>query len=162
MTFFGGQFDNINILQLNPPRDPSFSLTNGTCAYCSPGNPAVATIRKPIPRSLEGSLRMLTWFHIPPDGKHPDLYLETWNLTVSKQFWDNVLDIAWVGVKGKHQDTSLAELQHWSAEAVRVRPTSTRIGPILPLARCGYSIIMARRCTTAFKFVSLSPLHAGT
>ena len=30
ITFYGGQFDNINILQLNPPADPSFSLANGT------------------------------------------------------------------------------------------------------------------------------------
>ena len=39
ITFFGGQFDNINILQLNPPTDPSFTLTNGY----TPSNPPTAT-----------------------------------------------------------------------------------------------------------------------
>jgi hypothetical protein len=43
----------------------------------------------------------------PPDGKHPDLYLQTWNLTLSKQFWSNVIDISYVGIKGTHQDTSI-------------------------------------------------------
>ena len=38
---------------------------------------------------------------------HPDLYLQTYNLTISKQFWSNVIDISYVGVKGTHQDTSL-------------------------------------------------------
>ena len=30
-----------------------------------------------------------------------------WNLTLSKQFWSNVLDVSYVGVKGTHQDTSI-------------------------------------------------------
>jgi hypothetical protein len=44
---------------------------------------------------------------IAADGKHQDLYLQTWNLTLSKQFWSNVIDISYVGVKGTDQDTSL-------------------------------------------------------
>ena len=100
ITFFGGQFDNINILQLNPPADPSFTLTNGT----SPSNPPTATIENPVsPSSLAANANVAS---LPTDDRHPDLYLQTYNLTVSKQFWSNVIDVSYVGVKGTHQDTS--------------------------------------------------------
>jgi outer membrane receptor protein involved in Fe transport len=100
ITFFGGQFDNINILQLNPPTDPSFTLTNGT----NPSNPPTATIQNPVsPELAAANANVAT---LPMDDEHPDLYLQTYNLTVSKQFWSNVIDISYVGVKGNHQDTS--------------------------------------------------------
>lgn len=101
MTFYGGQFDNINILQLNPPVDPSFSLTNGN----SPSNPPTAQFSNMLGTGLAAAVANVV--STEPDGKHPDLYLETWNLTLSKQFWNNVLDVTYVGVKGEHQDTSL-------------------------------------------------------
>ena len=105
ITFYGGQFDNINILQLNPPKDPSFSLINGNCGYCTPGNAPTSTFQNPVSPSITPATANVV--SIPPDGKHPDLYLQTWNLTVSKQFWSNVIDVSYVGVKGTHQDTSL-------------------------------------------------------
>jgi hypothetical protein len=105
VTFYGGQFDNINILQLNPPKDPSFSLVNGNCGYCTPGNAPTATFQNPVSPSITPATANVV--SIPPDGKHPDLYLQTWNFTVSKQFWSNVIDISYVGVKGTHQDTSI-------------------------------------------------------
>ena len=101
ITFYGGQFDNINILQLNPPVDPSFSLANGT----NPKNPPTATINNPVSPSITPGTPNVA--SLPSDGKHPDLYLQTWNLTLSKQFWSNVIDISYVGVKGTHQDTSI-------------------------------------------------------
>ena len=100
ITFFGGQFDNINILQLNPPADPSFSLSNGTV----PSNPPTATIENPVSPALAAANANVAT--LPANDKHPDLYLQTWNLTLSKQFWSNVIDISYVGVKGTHQDTS--------------------------------------------------------
>ena len=100
ITFFGGQFDNINILQLNPPADPSFSLSNGTV----PSNPPTATIENPVSPALAAANANVAT--LPANDKHPDLYLQTWNLTLSKQFWSNVVDISYVGVKGTHQDTS--------------------------------------------------------
>ncbi len=100
ITFFGGQFDNINILQLNPPTDPSFTLTNGT----NPSNPPTATIENPVSPSLAAANANVAT--LPANDEHPDLYLQTWNLTLSKQFWNNVIDVAYVGVKGTHQDTS--------------------------------------------------------
>ncbi len=100
ITFYGGQFDNINILQLNPPDDPSFTLTNGTI----PSNPPTATIDNPVSPSLTAANANVA--SLPADDRHPDLYLQTYNLTISKQFWSNVIDISYVGVKGTHQDTS--------------------------------------------------------
>jgi TonB dependent receptor len=100
ITFYGGQFDNINILQLNPPVDPSFTLTNGY----TPSNPPTATIQFPVSPSLAAANANVAT--LPMNDQHPDLYLQTYNLTVSKQFWSNVIDISYVGVKGNHQDTS--------------------------------------------------------
>ncbi len=100
ITFYGGQFDNINILQLNPPVDPSFTLTNGY----TPSNPPTATIQYPVSPSLVAANANVA--SLPMNDQHPDLYLQTYNLTVSKQFWSNVIDISYVGVKGNHQDTS--------------------------------------------------------
>jgi outer membrane receptor protein involved in Fe transport len=100
ITFYGGQFDNINILQLNPPTDPSFTLTNGY----TPSNPPTATIQFPVSPSLVAANANVAT--LPMNDQHPDLYLQTYNLTVSKQFWSNVIDISYVGVKGNHQDTS--------------------------------------------------------
>lgn len=100
ISFFGGQFDNINILQLNPPTDPSFSLSNGTV----PSNPPTATIENPVSPTLAAANANVAT--LPANDQHPDLYLQTWNLTVSKQFGSNVVDISYVGVKGTHQDTS--------------------------------------------------------
>jgi len=100
ITYFGGQFDNINILQLNPPVDPSFTLTNGTV----PSNPPTATIENPVSPSLAAANANVVT--LPFNDRRPDLYLQTWNLTLSKQFWSNVIDISYVGVKGTHQDTS--------------------------------------------------------
>ncbi len=106
ITFYGGQFDNINILQLNPPADPSFSLSNGT----EPSNPPTATIENPVPASLKAANANVV--SDPPNRNHPDLYLQTYSLTVSKQFWSNVLDVSYIGVKGTHQDTSN---RNWNA-----------------------------------------------
>jgi hypothetical protein len=44
---------------------------------------------------------------LPPNPLHPDTYVQNWNFTVSRQFHANVLDVAYVGNKGTHVDTSL-------------------------------------------------------
>ncbi len=104
ISFYAGKFDNINILQLNPPADPSFGLFNGNCGYCTPSNAPSATIEHPISPTIGASVANVV--STEPDGKHPDVYLQTWNLTVSKQFWSNVIDVSYIGVKGNNQDTS--------------------------------------------------------
>jgi Carboxypeptidase regulatory-like domain/TonB dependent receptor/TonB-dependent Receptor Plug Domain len=101
LNFYGGDFDNLNALQLNPPADPSFTLTNGT----NPSNPPTSTINNPVSPSITpGTPNVVS---LPPGDQHPDLYAQIWNLTLSKQFWSNVLDVSYVGVKGEHQDTSI-------------------------------------------------------
>ena len=106
ISFYGGQFDNINILQLNPPADPSFTLVNGHV----PSNPPTATIQYPVSPSLKAQTANVV--SDPMHHNHPDLYLQTYNLTVSKQFWSNVLNVSYVGVKGTHEDTSN---RYWNA-----------------------------------------------
>jgi hypothetical protein len=105
ISYYAGQFDNINILQLNPPDDPSFSLFNGNCGYCATPNAPVSTLQNPVSPSLSASVANIV--SIPPGRQHPDLYLQTWNLTFSKQFSNNVIDVSYVGVKGSKEDTSL-------------------------------------------------------
>jgi Carboxypeptidase regulatory-like domain len=123
VTWYGGKFDNINILQLNPPSDPSYTLTNGTTA----ANPPLGTLNNPIaPGLLAGSPNIAS---LPPDGKHPNLYLQTWNLTLSKQFWSNVVDVSYVGVKGTHQDTSLIQFNVGPPQASPARLTVNQNRP---------------------------------
>jgi hypothetical protein len=105
ISYYAGQFDNINILQLNPPADPSFSLFNGNCGYCSPANAPTSTLANPVSPSISASVANIV--SLPPGNRHPDLYLQTWNFTVSKQFRNNVIDVSYVGVKGTKEDTSL-------------------------------------------------------
>jgi outer membrane receptor protein involved in Fe transport len=98
--YYGGQFDNINILQLNPPTAGSLTITN-------PSTNPVATIENPVPASLYPANPFFNAVTLPAVGKRPDLYLQTFNLTVSKQFWSNVLDVSYVGVLGSHIDSSI-------------------------------------------------------
>ncbi|MEO6911029.1 MAG: TonB-dependent receptor [Edaphobacter sp.] len=110
ISFFGGQFDNINILQLNPPTAGSLTISNPTGpTTINPTNPVpVATIETPVPAALYPANPFFNAASLPPDRNHPDLYLQTYNLAISKQFWSNVIDITYVGVKGTHLDTSLS------------------------------------------------------
>ena len=98
--YFGGQFDNINILQLNPPTAGSLTITNPSL------NP-IATIENPVPAALYPANPFFNAVTLPPDPLHPDTYVQNWNLMVSKQFGANVLDVGYVGNKGTHVDTSL-------------------------------------------------------
>jgi hypothetical protein len=98
--YYGGQFDYINILQLNPPTAGSLTITNPSV------NP-VASIENPVPASLYPDPPYFNAVSLPADRKRRDLYLQTYNLTASKQFGSNVLNVTYVGVLGRHLDTSL-------------------------------------------------------
>ena len=100
LFYYGGQFDNINILQLNPPTAGSLTITN-------PSSNPVATIQTPVPASLYPANPFFNAVTLPADRKRPDLYLQTYNLTVSKQIGSNVLDVSYVGVKGTNIDSSI-------------------------------------------------------
>ena len=108
ITYYGGQFDNINILQLNPPTAGSLTITNPT------SNP-VATIQNPVPAALYPDPPFFNVVTIPADRHRPDAMVQTWNFTVSQQFGHNiVLDSAYVGTKGSDLDTSI---HYWNSPA---------------------------------------------
>jgi hypothetical protein len=123
--YYGGQFDNINILQLNPPTAGSLTITN-------PSTDPVATIQNPVPASLYPANPFFNAVTVPADRKRPDLSLQTYNLTVSKQFGSNVLDVSYVGVKGTHLDSSIKNFNSpapgpGDIQARRPYPTWARI-----------------------------------
>ncbi|HMI50912.1 MAG TPA: TonB-dependent receptor [Candidatus Saccharimonadales bacterium] len=98
MFYFGGQFDHINILQLNPPTAGSLTITNQV------GD--LTTIDDPMPASANptDTINAVT---LPPGGTHPNTYAQNWNLQVSKQFGSrDVFEVGYVGSKGTHVDTS--------------------------------------------------------
>jgi outer membrane receptor protein involved in Fe transport len=98
--YFGGQFDNINILQLNPPAGGSITVTN-------PATNPVATISNPVPASLFPSNPIFNAVSLPPDRRHPNTYVQNWNFQVGHQFGTaNLLEVSYVGSKGTHVDTS--------------------------------------------------------
>jgi outer membrane receptor protein involved in Fe transport len=105
LFYFGGQFDNINILQLNPPTAGSLTITN-------PNVDPIATIEEPIPLALYPTNPFFNAVTLTEDRKRPDMYLQTWNLTVSRQFGANVLDVGYVGVKGTKIDSSI---KNWNS-----------------------------------------------
>jgi outer membrane receptor protein involved in Fe transport len=123
--YFGGQFDNINILQLNPPTAGSLTITN-------PALNPIATIQNPVPAALYPTNPFFNAVTVPADRNHPDTYVQNWNLMVSKQFGANVLDVGYVGNKATHSDTSF---QNWNQpdpgpgdiQARRLYPTFARI-----------------------------------
>lgn len=99
--YFGGQFDNINILQLNPPAAGSLTITN-------PALNPIATIQNPVPAALYPTNPFFNAVTLPSNRNHPDTYVQNWNLVVSKQFGANVLDVGYVGNKATHSDSSFS------------------------------------------------------
>jgi hypothetical protein len=99
--YYGGQFDNLNILQLNPPAAGSLTLTN-------PALPPLATIENPIPAALYPANPFFNAVTLPPDRKHPNTYAQDWNLQLSHQLGrNNMIEVGYVGSKGTHVDTSM-------------------------------------------------------
>lgn len=126
ITYYGGQFDNINILQLNPPTAGSLTITN-------PSSNPLATIQNPVPAALYPNPPFFNVVTIPADRRRPDAMVQTWNLTISQQFGHNiVLDSSYVGTKGSDLDTSI---HYWNSpapgpgdvQARRPYPTYARI-----------------------------------
>jgi outer membrane receptor protein involved in Fe transport len=113
ITYYGGQFDNLNIMQLNPPTAGSLTITNPLCstvAGCTLPNqptPPVATIQTPVPSALYPTQPFFNVVTMPADRRRPDLRVQTWNLTVEQQFGRAVLSTSYVGTKGGDLDTSI-------------------------------------------------------
>jgi hypothetical protein len=104
ITYYGGQFDNINILQLNPPTAGSLTITNFNSG---PTAPPVATIQTPVPAALYPANPFFNVVTMPADRRRPDAMVQTWNLTVEQQFGRMVLATSYVGTKGSSLDTSI-------------------------------------------------------
>ncbi len=115
LFYYGGQFDNINILQLNPPTAGSLTITN-------PSTNPVATIENPVPASLYPANPFFNAVTLPADRKRPDLTLQTYNLTLSKQIGSNVLDVSYVGVKGSDLDSSIKNFNSPAPGAGAIQP----------------------------------------
>ncbi len=99
--YTAAQFDNINILQLNPPGAGSLTIIN-------PGANPIATIQNPVPRELFPRVPLFNVVTLPIDRKRRNAYVQNWNLQVSRQITSNdVLEVGWVGSKGTFVDTSL-------------------------------------------------------
>jgi len=101
MFYYGGQFDNLNILQLNPPTAGSITVTN-------PALPPLATIQNPIPDALYPANPFFNAVTLPQGRNHPNTYAQDWNLQVSHQIGANdMIEIGYVATKGTHVDTSM-------------------------------------------------------
>ena len=99
--YTAAQFDNVNILQLNPPTAGSLTVTNTSL------NP-IATIQNPVPRELYPVNPIFNVVTLPEDRKRRNAYIQNWNFQLSRQLTSNdALEVGWVGSKGTHVDTSL-------------------------------------------------------
>ncbi|MBL8209145.1 MAG: TonB-dependent receptor [Bryobacterales bacterium] len=95
------QFDNTNILQLNPPGGGSLTVTNPLL------NP-VATIQNPVPSVLYPNNPIFNVVSVPVDRKRRNAYVQNFNLQVSRELSSSdVIEVGWVASKGTHVDTSL-------------------------------------------------------
>ncbi|RXH58303.1 TonB-dependent receptor [Granulicella sibirica] len=156
ISFFGGQFDNINILQLNPPTAGSLTISNTTT------NP-IATISTPVPAALYPANPFYNATTLNASRTHPDLYLQTTNLAVSKQFYSNVLDITYVHVKGTHEDSSLTYFNSpqpgpGAIQARRPYPTFARIRMLDFSGASGYNALQVHfehRMTHSLSFTGV-------
>jgi len=99
--YSAAQFDNMNILQLNPPTAGSLTVLNTV------SNP-IATIETPVPAALYPNNPIFNVVSAPIDRRRRNAYMQNFNLQVSRQFGSNdVFEAGWVGSKGTHVDTSL-------------------------------------------------------
>lgn len=102
------QFDNMNILQLNPPAGGSVTVLNEIVdANGNPKTP-LATIQNPVPREIFPASPLFNVVTVPPDRKRRNAYVQNANFTVQRQFSENdSLEAGWVYTKGTFVDTSL-------------------------------------------------------
>jgi hypothetical protein len=141
--YSAAQFDNTNILQLNPPTAGSLTVTNPTM------NP-VATIEYPVPAALYPTNPIFNVVTVPIDRQRHNAYVQNFNVQVSKQLTQNdVLETGWVGSKGTHVDTSLQNFNQpdpgpGAIQARRPYPQYARIRMISPDTNTIYHSLQTR------------------
>ncbi|MEX2263138.1 MAG: TonB-dependent receptor [Bryobacteraceae bacterium] len=102
------QFDNLNILQLNPPAGGSLTVRNELVDAA--GNPIapIATIQNPVPRELYPDKPIFNVVAVPEDRKRRNAYVQNYNATIAHQITGNdLLEVGWVASKSTNVDTSL-------------------------------------------------------
>ncbi|MEZ5401639.1 MAG: TonB-dependent receptor [Bryobacteraceae bacterium] len=137
------QFDNTNILQLNPPGGGSLTVSNPVV------NP-VATIQNPVPAELYPANPIFNVVSVPVDRRRHNAYMQNFNFQVSKELTANdVLEVGWVGSKGTHVDTSLNNFNQpepgpGDIQSRRPYPAYARIRMIAADANTVYHSLQAR------------------
>lgn len=137
------QFDNTNILQLNPPGGGSLTVVNPTV------NP-VATIQNPVPASLYPNNPIFNVVTVPADRKRRNAYVQNFNFQLSKELTSNdVIEVGWVSTKGTHVDTSLNNFNQpepgpGDIQARRPYPAYARIRMIAPDGNTSYHSLQSR------------------
>lgn len=141
--YSAAQFDNMNILQLNPPNGGSLTVIN-------PALDPVATIQNPVPAALYPTNPIFNVVSVPMDRKRRNGYMQNFNLQLSKEISrSDVLEVGWVGTKGTHVDTSLnnfnqAEPGTGSVQSRRPYPAYARIRMIAPDGNTVYHSLQSR------------------
>ena len=141
--YSASQFDNINILQLNPPIAGSLTVIN-------PVDNPIATIENPVPAALYPTNPIFNVVSVPQDRKRRNAYMQNFNFQVSRQLSSNdVLEAGWVGSKGTHVDTSLNNFNQpdpgpGPIQARRPYPQYARIRMIAPDTNTIYHSLQTR------------------
>lgn len=141
--FSVSQFDNMNILQLNPPNGGSVTVINPTL------NP-VATIQNPVPAELYPANPYFNVVSIPADRKRRNAYVQNFNLQLSHELTQSdVIELGWVASKGTRVDTSLqnfnqAEPGTGDIQSRRPYPDYARIRMIAPDTNTMYHSLQTR------------------
>jgi len=141
--YSAAQFDNMNILQLNPPNGGSLTVIN-------PALNPVATIQNPVPAELYPANPIFNVVSVPMDRKRRNGYMQNFNLQLSKELSrSDVLEVGWVGTKGTHVDTSLNNFNQAAPgtgdiQSRRPYPAYARIRMIAPDSNTVYHSLQSR------------------
>ncbi len=155
--YTAAHFDNINILQLNPPGAGSITIVNNAI------NP-VATLANPVPRELFPANPIFNVVTLPPDRKRRNAYVQNFNLQVSRQLGGNdAVEVGWVASKGTFMDTSLNNFNNPAPSLIpfdqsrRPYPQFNRIRMVVADGNSIFHSLQARfehRFSSSFSFTS--------
>lgn len=137
------QFDNMNILQLNPPNGGSVTVINPSI------NP-IATIQNPVPAELYPANPFFNVVTTPVDRKRRNAYVQNFNVQLSHELTQSdVLEVGWVASKGTRVDTSLQNFNQpepgpGDIQSRRPFPDYARIRMIAPDTNTIYHSLQTR------------------
>jgi hypothetical protein len=129
------QFDNMNILQLNPPGAGSLTVIN-------PSTNPPATIQNPVPAEIYPTTPIFNAISVPPDRRRRNAYMQNFNLQVSHELTNN---------------DALGAPGGWAAKAhmsIPARTTSISWSP----ARCTFSRGGLRQGYARIRMIAPTPM----